>query len=75
MADRFSGDFVPSGFIYSAGTTALAVHEDDHMLQSLDMDIIVDLFRVQGEGNQGFFEIGCCLSSCPCTLFPMAQEG
>ena len=45
-----------SGFIYSAGTIALAEHDDDHTLQSLDMDII-DLFRVQGEGNQGFCEI------------------
>ncbi|CAM4665829.1 unnamed protein product [Leuciscus chuanchicus] len=37
---------VMSNFIYAAGTKALAVHDDDHMLQSLDMDVIVDLFRV-----------------------------
>jgi len=35
---------VMSSFIYTAGTTALAVHDDDHTLQSLD--IIVDLFRL-----------------------------
>ena len=65
---------VMSSFIYAAGTTTLAVHDDNHTLQSLDMDVIVVLFRVRGEGNQGFCEIWCCLPSCPCTLFPMAQE-
>ena len=64
-----------SGFVYPAGTTALAVHDDDHTLQSLLMDIVADLFRVQGEGNQGFCEIGCCLPSCHCTPFPIVQEG
>ena len=45
---------VMSSFIYEAGTTALAVHDDNHTLQSLDMDVIVDLFRVRGEmiGNK-----------------------
>ena len=46
-----------SGFIYSAGTTAHAVHDDDHMLQLLVMYIIVDLFRVQSVANQGFCKI------------------
>ena len=35
-----------SGFILSAGTTALAIHDDDHTLQSLDMDIIFNQFKV-----------------------------
>ncbi|CAM4639681.1 unnamed protein product [Leuciscus chuanchicus] len=40
---------VMSSFIYTAGTTALAVHDDDHTLQSLDMNVIVDLFRLQAD--------------------------
>ena len=36
-----------------AAATALAVHNDNHTLQSLHMDNIrVDLLRLQGEGNQ-----------------------
>jgi len=55
---------VMSNFIYTAVTT----------LQSLDMDVIVDPFRLHGEGNRDSMRSGLA-SQAAQTLFPMAQEG